>query len=266
MLEQIEQIEHTAKKLFSMRDWVDMSEQNRRDFLRHLAIAAGGVVLVPVVSACSTMESGTKGAEHALGKNTAAAAKSTAEDMQKELLAYVPKAKPEGFEPVSFNKARGNAGAIPETYHASINGEDGDTKHLGKHLPFVPKLADASVVPAGFVAIMWGDPEKGHARHPNAPKSESNPQGHWYNWIKIRKAVESDDVEELQSTYTNWPGLEEGATGAYAVFGGGDMHVDGGKNTIYLAGLPKDVKSKDTVRVWAHCLTHGEYVDFITVP
>ena len=113
---------------------------------------------------------------------------------------------------------------------------------------------------------MWGDTSKGYARHPNAARSEANnQQGHWYDWIRIRKAVEGE-TEELQSNYSDWPGTAPSDNGAYAVFGGGDITADSGKNTIYLAALPEGVKSGDRVRVWAHCLTHGEYVDFLTVP
>lgn len=239
-----------------------MSDATRREFLRQLAVAAGGVVLMPVVSACTT----------AVPKPEEDAVKDAAKDVKEEVkeeakdaaMAALPTAKPEGWDPVAFNKARGNAGAIPDTYLPSINGEDGVAKHLGKHLPYVPKLPDASVVPAGFLAIMWGDPEKGYAKHPNAPTSEANPKGHWYDWIKIRKAVDGE-AEELQSAYSSWPGTGEGDSGAYAVFGGGEITAEGGKNTVYLAALPKDVGPGDTIRVWAHCLTHGEYVDFITL-
>ena len=139
-----------------------------------------------------------------------------------------------------------------------------DAKHLGKHLPFQPKV-DAAMVPDGFLAIMWGDPDKGHARHPNAvPGPDNNNEGHWYNWIKVRKAGD-DEAEELESSYTSWPTAGGEDTGKYAAFGGGDIAADGGKNTIYLAGLPKDLKAGDTIRIWAHCLTHGEYVDFLTL-
>jgi hypothetical protein len=71
---------------------------------------------------------------------------------------------------------------------------------------------------------------------------------------------------ELESRYSEWPGISPDDNGAYAVFGGGEITDDAGKNTIYLAALPPGVVSGDTVRIWAHCLTHGEYVDFITVP
>ena len=101
-------------------------------------------------------------------------------------------------------------------------------------------------------------------RHPNAAKTADNPEGHWYNSIKIRKAVEGP-AEELESSYLDWPGQEPASTGSYAVFGGGKMDDDGGKNAIYLAKLPAGLQSGDTVRIHAHCLTHGEYVDFLTL-
>ncbi|MFT6399762.1 MAG: hypothetical protein ACJAYU_004531, partial [Bradymonadia bacterium] len=100
---------------------------------------------------------------------------------------------------------------------------------------------------------------------PNAERSDANnDEGHWYNSIKLRKAM-AGEAEEAESTYVDWPGIGDGATGAYAVFGGGDITENSGKNTIYMAALPSDVAAGDWVRVHAHCLTHGEYVDFIQV-
>lgn len=232
-------------------------KSDRRGFLKQLAMVTGGVVLMPYVVSCGTTpavpEADIKeGVEEAGAEATAAAS-----------VAAVPTSKPSDWEPISYNTARGNAGFIPETYLPDVNSADGPLVHVGKHLPYVPEV-DAALVPAGFVAIMWGDASKGYSKHPNAPKSESNPTGHWYNWIKIRKAVEGE-AEEMQSIYSDWPGTQPSDNGAYAVFGGGAITDDAGKNTIYLAALPADVKPGDTVRVWAHCLTHGEYVDFITV-
>lgn len=177
--------------------------------------------------------------------------------------ATVPVTQPDDWDPITFNRVRGNAGAIPQSYLDDINGPDGEQKHLGKHLPFIPVL-DPALVPTGYMAIMWGDPEKGYARHPNAPKTEDNPDGHWYDWIKVRKAVDGK-AEELQSVYSDWPGTTESDNGAYAVFGGGEITAESGKNTVYLCKLPDGLQKGDTVRIWAHCLTHGEYVDFIQV-
>ena len=238
----------------------EQTQETRRQFLQKLATATGAVVLMPVVSACSGPE--VKEDPKPMENPESAPASAPVEASAK--MATVPMTKPEGWDPIAFNKKRGNAGAIPESYWPSINGPDGDTKHLGKHLPFVPKV-DAKMVPAGFIAIMWGDPDKGYAKHPNAPQSEDNPDGHWYNWIKVRKAVEGD-AEELNSEYPDWPGDKAMVGQKYAVFGGGsDVTADSGKNTIYLAALPKDVAKGDTVRIYAHCLTHGEYVDFMTI-
>ncbi len=230
-----------------------MVEQDRREFLKQLASVTGSVVLLPVVTAC---DGGGKGKG---GKSPASKpAKSGGAEMIK-----VSPTKPEGWDPVAWNKKRGLAGAIPESYHASITGKDGDKKHLGKHLPYIPKL-EAKLVPAGFIALMWGDPDKGYAMHPNAPKTKDNPDGHWYNWIKVRKAVKGE-AKELQSTYTNWPEVGEDSTGKYVTPDGKPVTENGGRNTVYLAALPKDVKKGDTIRIWAHCLTHGEYVDYIKV-
>lgn len=227
-----------------------MTENNRRDFLKGLAAVTGGFVLLPSVTACKPKagaKTDKKGATTKPSGDTAS----------------IPIDQPKDWDPIKFNKDRGNKGSIPKTYHASINGPDGDKKHLGKHLPYQAKL-DAKLVPGGFIALMWGDPSKGYAKHPNSPKTEKNKEGHWYNWIKVRKA-EKGKHEELQSTYSSWPAIGEGDNGSYVAFGGGKVEDDSGKNTVYLAKLPADVKKGDTVRIWAHCLTHGEYIDFLTV-
>jgi len=227
-----------------------MSEHDRRIFLKCLATLTGGVVLVPAISACSGGPSATAGDEPATPV--------------KAETPPVPLVEPATWDPIDFNRVRGNAGAIPESYLPKINGPDGVTHHLGKHLPYFPHVPH-SLVPEGYVALMWGDAARGYARHPQAEKNESNDMhGHWYNWIRIRKAVEGD-AEELQSTYSDWPGTAPGDNGAYAVFGDGEITEDKGRNTIYLAALPGDVKEGDRIRIYAHCLTHGEYVDFLTL-
>lgn len=170
----------------------------------------------------------------------------------------VPMSKPARWDPIAFNRERGNAGAIPESYLQSINGPDGTAKHLGKHLPYWPELEGLGP-PEGMVALMWGDPTKGHARHPNAPVTEGNPDGHWYDWIRIRKATDGD-AEEVESRFPAWPG--EG----FLVQGGGELTAEDGKNTVYLARLPSNAGPGDEIRIHAHCLTHGEYVDFLTLP
>lgn len=234
---------------------------DRREFVKNLALGTGCVVLLPAVTACGGAKDMMK-AEPPVAPPPDAP-KEMVENAQEAVESGVPMVQPPDWDAVQFNKVRGLAGAIPASYHASITADDGDVKHLGKHLPYVPEVS-GELVPPGFIAIMWGDPAKGHAKHPNAAKSADNPDGHWYNWIRVRKAV-AEDAEELQSEYPSWPELGEGANGQYAVAGGGEITADGGKNTIYLAALPKDVKAGDTVRIFAHCLTHGEYVDFITI-
>jgi hypothetical protein len=222
-----------------------MNPLDRREVLTRLAQAAGAVLLVPMVQACGSTPSVASLA------NAAGAA--------------VPPVAPAEWDAVAFNTARGATGAIPSNYMTKIKAPDGIKKHMGKHLPYVPEL-DPALVPKGFVPIMWGDASKGFARHPNAPKAAgNNNQGHWYNWIRVRKAV-VDTAPSLESSYSDWPGIQEGDSGNYAVFGGGEATGDGGRNTIYLAALPKGVGPGDTIRVWAHCLTHGEYVDFVKLP
>lgn len=208
-----------------------------------MALTAGAVILMPAVSSC--------------GKNKRDSALRDANpDTQ------LPHTVPRNWDPVSFNTVRGNAGYIPDSYLPDVNGPDGSWDHVGKHLPFVVTLDDGGT-PEGYVALMWGDPEKGHSRHPNARRGEENHyEGHWYNWIRLRKSTTSQ-AEELQSTYSEWPGITDRDNGAYAVRGGGDIEADSGKNTIYLVALPPNVKPGDILRVHAHCHTHGEYVDFI---
>ncbi len=183
---------------------------------------------------------------------------------QEDILKNIPFKKPDNWNPIAFNRIRGNAGAIPESYLADINGADGEKKHIGKHLPYIPDIAP-SLIPKGFIALMWGDPSKGHTPHPNAPPDESNKyQGHWYNRIQIRKAVTSW-AESAESTYSGWSSVTAADNGAYAVQGGQDIAADKGIHTVYLAVLPPNVRRGDTLRITAHCLTHGEYIDFITL-
>jgi hypothetical protein len=212
-----------------------MSDRTRRTFLKILAAVTGGAVLAPVMGSCS----GAKEPE-------------------------VPKSVPEGWDPIAFNRERGNAGAIPDSYLGDVNGPDGEKQHLGKHLPYLVEV-DPEVLPDGYVAIMWGDAGQGYARHPNAVRGEdNNHEGHWYDWIRVRKAV-AGEAEETETIFSDWPETAEDDSGRYAVQGEGELTDDGGKNTIYLVKLPSDVKKGDTVRIWAHCLTHGEYVDFVTL-
>jgi hypothetical protein len=228
-----------------------MKRLDRRSFLENLTATAAAFVLAPVATACS-------GDDSSASTTTTTTTTSGADDPL-----AIPRTKPAAWDPIAFNRERGNAGAIPESYRADINGPDGPMKHLGKHLPYVPAV-DRSAVPAGFIALMWGDPSVGHAKHPNAVRNESNHnEGHWYDTITIRKAVEGP-AAEMESTYPEWPTAT--GNGAYASLGGGPITADDGKNTIYLARLPDDVRSGDLVRIHAHCLTHGEYVDFLTVP
>lgn len=228
--------------------------------MAHLACATGGVVLMPMVTSCTE-----KASEPSPSDKTPVSASKPKPKSEVGTEGAVPRSRPADWDPVEYNRARGNAGKIPESYLPSINGPDGVKKHLGKHLPYVPDL-EAPGAPEGMLAIMWGDPKKGYVRHPNAARGpENDQQGHWYNWVKIRKATE-DDAEEVKNEYPEWPGTPEERQGQYVVYGGGDITEDSGKNTVYLVQLPSDVRPGDSIRVWAHCLTHGEYVDFLQVP
>jgi hypothetical protein len=140
-----------------------------------------------------------------------------------------------------------------------IRDVDGIAKHLGKHLPYVVKAPER--LEPGLLPLAWGDPSKGHAKHPNAPRSADNPEGHWYDWIRI--APEGEPAEEVITRFDNWPNT---TTGLLLGMDGGDPADDSGKNTVYIPRRPVSTKSGDWVRIWAHCLTHGEYVDFVQIP
>lgn len=212
--------------------------RTRRQFLHQMTGMAGAMIVFPVFYSCSP------------SPGTA--------------LDDIPFSKLANWDPIAFNRKRGNAGAIPESYLDDINGPDGEKKHLGKHLPYLPEI-DSPAATKGFIPLMWGDPSLGYVRHPNAvPGPDNNNEGHWYTWIKIRKATPMW-AQTAESTYADWPEAKDPSTGSYAVYGGGDIREDSGKNTIYLAKLPPDVKPGDRVRIWAHCLRHGEYIDFLTI-
>lgn len=213
---------------------------SRRELLRR-GVLSGAVVLVPTTIACARPRSSTPptGAEP--------------DDL--------PLARPTDWDPVPFNRRRGAEGAIPPEYMAKIDGEDGVSQHLGKHLPFIPEGVRG---PDGMLALMWGDPSLGYARHPNSPATAEAP-GHWYDWIRVRRATE-ELAEETESRFSSWPAAGPQDSGGYAAHSGDDPAADDGKNTVYLAVLPPDVSPGEWVRIHAHCLTHGEYVDFVQVP
>ena len=216
----------------------------RREFFVQLVTLASGVVLFPQFAFSAPAQAEPQG--------------------KLNVLVDVPLTKPADWDPIEFNRLRGNAGAIPLSYLEDINGPDGEKKYLGQHLPYIPKI-NPSPAPKGFVALLWGDPSKGYARHPQAPPDPSAKfQGHWFDWIRVRKATAGTN-QEIESKYTNWPVPNPSDSGSYAVLGGGNITADEGKNTIYLAALPKGVVPGDTVRIWAHCRLHGEYVDFIKI-
>lgn len=213
---------------------------SRRELLRHGTVA-GVTLLLPSAIACVC--------ESSSGRSPAVSLD-------------LPLARPPGWDPISFNQQRGVAGAIPPDYMAEINAPDGLTQHLGKHLPFVP--ADVRT-PSGTLALMWGDPKLGYARHPNEPATPQNPTGHWYDWIRLRRSSDGS-AEELESRFSAWPHGVTTDNGRYAALRGSDPAADEGRNTVYVALLPSDVRPGDWIRVHGHCLTHGEYVDFVRVP
>ncbi len=176
--------------------------------------------------------------------------------------AGVPLTRPSDWEVVAFNTARGKAGSIPASYMAKIEAAQGLPKHLGKHLPYLPKVPAGRVADGGL-GIMWGDPSLGYTMHPNAGKSETKPLGHWYNWIRV--SIEGNEASQVETHFDGWPQCTDAVKGKLVGFSDEDPTVNGGKNSVYVAQLPTGAKSGDTLRVWAHCLTHGEYLDFLTL-
>lgn len=216
-----------------------MKKMDRRDFFKKTVGFAGLSLVMPVINACGSKPEETK--------------------------LILPLEKPKNWNPVEFNRLRGNNGAIPESYLSAINGLDGAKKHIGKHLPYIPKFEKNIEIPAGYLPIMWGDPSKGHAQHSNAvPGPDNNYLGHWYNRIEIRKST-SAFAESVTSSFSGWPANNDNTSGLYMASHGGNITDAGGIYTVYLAKIPSDVKHGDTVRILAHCLTHGEYVDFVTI-
>ncbi|MBN2799580.1 MAG: hypothetical protein JXX28_10570 [Deltaproteobacteria bacterium] len=223
------------------------------------------VALSLVLQACGQPEAshpaGEEAAQAPLAQDVAPAEVPVAAPAEVAL----PLVKPADWDAMSYNKAHGAAGAIPSGYMEKINAEGGDTGHLGKHLPYVAKV-EGYQVPEGKLALMFGDDSAGNAQHPNAPEgTESYENGHFFDLITVRPSVEGAP-DATVTTFNGWPAVGEGATGQYAVLGGGDIAEKGGRNTVYLVDLPDGAKSGDVVRVTGHCRYHGEYVDFITVP
>ena len=220
----------------------------RRTFLQQSA-AAGLALPVLGAAACSN--------------STPAPAGGSSPVITGGTAAGVPIQRPSDWEVLQFNIARGLAGAIPAAYMAQIQAADGIPKHLGKHLPWLPSDLPADRAKQGYLPIMWGDPAKSYAAHPNAPKSEANPEGHWYNWIRV--AIEGQAASEVETKYDDWPKATDAVNGLLVGHADPDPAAMDGKNSVYLAQLPSGAKSGDVLRIWAHCLTHGEYVDFVTI-
>lgn len=208
----------------------------RRELLIRLAAVGGGMVMLPRLTVAAPFEA------------------------KLNTLMQVPVSLPADWNAVDFNRLRGNAGAVPLNYLEAINAPDSDRKLLGQHLPYLPKLP-AGAVPAGSIAVMWGDPAKGRERHPQAT-GNGNGKGHWFNWIRLRKAKEGN-FKETESRYGGWPAGKPTDTGSYTVAGDGGITADEGRNTVYLVTLPADVAPGDVLRIWGNCILHGEFVDFV---
>ena len=176
----------------------------------------------------------------------------------------LPLAVPAGWDPVSYNLRRGNLGAVPESDLPLLNAPWGVREYLGAHLPYV--VAPAGGVPAGYLALMWGDPELGYPPHPQSMRGPVNDYGgNWFDWVRVRRAT-AYDVDEVESRFSEWPKSLDTDRGRFTSLTGGSPQDDGGRNTVYLVALPEGIQSGDLVRIHAHCKQHGEYVDFVRVP
>jgi hypothetical protein len=239
---------------------------DRREFLKDAAMVSSSAVLLGV-AACKT--AATPAPETAAKQAAASETEGAKEAMVAKATEFFagpdapPTAKSANWDAVQYNIARGKLGYIPSAYMAQILATDGIKNQLGKHLPYVPALSP-SIQKEGYLPVMWGDPQLGYAQHPNGPKAADNPEGHWYNWIRITK--EGDAGSLVETRFDNWPTVSSEVNGLYKPLSGKDVTLDGGRNTVYLAELPPGLQDGDTVMVWAHCLTHGEYVDFVTLP
>ncbi len=216
-----------------------MNHLNRREFIKQAGLVTGSLILFP------------------------AAASSSSKGYTSDKCEIV-RITPPGWDPITYNRNRGNAGAIPKSYIDDINSPDGDTKHIGKHLPYIPEI-DPSIILKGYVPLMWGDPEKGHFPHPNAgTDGSSDSGGHWFNRIRIRKSARWC-VKTSETVFSGWPETKPEDSGSYAVFNRGEITDKNGIKTIYMAILPPDIGPGDTIRIQADCLQHGQYIDFITL-
>ena len=205
----------------------------RRALLQKGLVIGGASLLLPSMVACN-------------GRNSAGQS-------------GLPLSKPTDWDEIAFNTQRALAGAAPASYHGAIQSDGGDKKHVGKHLPY---LVGDIAAPAGYVAVMIGDAAKGYARHPNAAaEKEIGEIGHWYDWIKIRPAIDAK-AEEVTSVYSAWPQTAASDNGKIVPVSGKSFADNGGRETVYLAQLPKGVKQGDMLRVIGHCNKHGDYVGF----
>jgi hypothetical protein len=233
----------------------------RRDFFHRVAGATGTLVLAPYLVGCEPTSTPDRAPTAMPILEPVAPTETPAAEPPS-----VPLERPAGWDALAFNKRRGNAGAIPASYLDDINGPDGDARHLGKHLPFLPALDPGSSCPAGMLAIMWGDPSKGYARHPNAASTEENPEGHWYNWIRLRKATAGDTSGRSRATTGAGPRSNPETMAPTRLARATTLRVMAVRTpSTWRSSRPTWVPG-DLVRVHAHCLTHGEYVDFVQLP
>ncbi|MBW1880892.1 MAG: hypothetical protein JRJ84_21265, partial [Deltaproteobacteria bacterium] len=93
-----------------------MAAVDRREFLAKLTLTTGGLLLLPLAASCGggsedvtdVADAGTPEPTEPTGPAEPVATPEPTKD-----LPAVPLVEPDGWDPIAFNKTRGNAGAIP---------------------------------------------------------------------------------------------------------------------------------------------------------
>ena len=203
---------------------------------------------------------GALGAGSALLQACGAAGPTGGTEAWRSSFAEPPTTRPETWDPFQYNFLRGDAGFIPPGYLRQTRGPLSFKVIAGEHLPYrietpAAKMAD------GVLGVMFGDPEKGHIRHPSSPRDSDDPVGHWVDWVKIMKVGGA----QVETRFDNWPVCSEMVQGRFVPMVGDDPSADGGRNSVMLVRLPEETRQGDELRIWCHCRGHGEYVDFMKV-
>lgn len=202
------------------------------------------------------------GAAPALAAACGGARPAPIDPAERAAYALPPVTPPAGWDPIAYNLARGRVGYIPPDYLAEVKGPGGFAVIVGEHLGYAVQH-EAVKLSEGRLALMFGDPRRGHVRHPNSPRTKSDLVGHWVDWIRVR-AVKGG--EEVETRFDDWPVCSSLVQGRILPRVGNNPADDSGRNSVFVAKLPEGVAVGDQLRIWAHCRSHGEYVDYANLP